>query len=435
MRFCFFSILVLLMGCQNSSKPFKYSPGTILSGNMVLSPDTIIVKSAEIQSQPFLIIEGNNTTIDFQGTYIKTDRPMDQPDLFSGIAISVRAGKNIQIKNLKISGFKTAIHVEGIENFTLKNCDLSYNYRPELAENRHDPSSVKTLVNTESPAVLELKSCKSFLLDAITCSHNFHSIIFEDCEAGKVQGSKIQFNSGNGVRLKNSQSIQFIENEINWNFNGFSYGLLNKPLEYGALKLDTLSIGNIFKRNDLSHSRHFLPMPAPPNISFNSNEFEETDWSHSFSVHPPQKIWVKNDDLDQTEIRQDTNEGIDRFQGPLYMLQHEWGPYDFGAPSIWLRKIEESMWTFLLVGPSGNWKVVDGEGWTAINPKTGTLPATLFAQKISSTQKAWIELEFIGEAGKDLYGLPIRRGQGVKIKFSVPDAKALNQALLDSKFD
>jgi hypothetical protein len=54
------------------------------------------------------------------------------PDEFFGVAILIRSGSNITIKNLKASGYKVALMAKGITNLTIENCDFSYNYRQHL---------------------------------------------------------------------------------------------------------------------------------------------------------------------------------------------------------------------------------------------------------------------------------------------------------------
>ena len=70
-------------------------------------------------------------------------------------------------------------------------------------------------------------------------------------------------------------------------------------------------------------------------------------------------------------------------QGRKYILVDEWGPYNFQYPAIWLRNVENGLFTFVLFGPKGNWKTVGGEGFKSISQKTGTMPATLVAEMLS----------------------------------------------------
>jgi hypothetical protein len=83
-----------------------------------------------------------------------------------------------------------------------------------------------------------------------------------------------------------------------------------------------------------------------------------------------------------------------------------------------LREIQkDSTYVFLLLGPEGNWKAVDGNGFVSINPKSGTFPATLRAKRDASSEDLQIKLEFIGEAVTTQFGETIKRGTVVPFTF------------------
>lgn len=104
-------------------------------------------------------------------------------------------------------------------------------------------------------------------------------------------------------------------------------------------------------------------------------------------------------------------------RGRQYILIDEWGPYDFRRPSIWLRDIRDSLYTFLLLGPQGNWRFNGGEGFSAVNPMTGAFPATVTAVRDSMATELRLDLEFIGEAVTGQFGEKRERGAIVPFHF------------------
>ena len=56
-----------------------------------------------------IIIEGNNITVDFNNSVLKGSNAKKNPDEFFGVAILIKGGKNITIKNLKAKGYKVAL--------------------------------------------------------------------------------------------------------------------------------------------------------------------------------------------------------------------------------------------------------------------------------------------------------------------------------------
>ncbi len=107
----------------------------------------------------------------------------------------------------------------------------------------------------------------------------------------------------------------------------------------------------------------------------------------------------------------------DHPRGRQYILMNEWGPYNFQYPSIWLREINEEEYIFLLMGPKGNWKAVDGSGLSGLNPKTGTFPATFKVRRDQNNPDFSIQFEFIGEAFTDQFGQAVAKGTVVPFAF------------------
>lgn len=104
-------------------------------------------------------------------------------------------------------------------------------------------------------------------------------------------------------------------------------------------------------------------------------------------------------------------------RGRKFILVDEWGPYDFRRPSIWLRDIQDSLYTFLLLGPTGNWRLDSGQGFASLSLKTGSFPATITAVRQPGAEELRLELSFIGEAAVSQFGKSIPRGTQVPFHF------------------
>lgn len=133
------------------------------------------------------------------------------------------------------------------------------------------------------------------------------------------------------------------------------------------------------------------------------------------SVENQFKRNLQNIKIDSSKIQKLAG-GMDAFlpenqlRGRQYILVNEWGPYDFRYPIIWLREINDNKYTFLLLGPQGNWKCIDGKGLKSFGPKTGTFPATIVAEKDAESNEIGLDLEFIGEEVTDQFGQKYKRG-------------------------
>ena len=103
--------------------------------------------------------------------------------------------------------------------------------------------------------------------------------------------------------------------------------------------------------------------------------------------------------------------------GRLSILVGEWGPYDYGYPAAWLRRVEGDTYVFLLDGPAGNWKLSGGMGFSRVNPKTGTFPATVTAQLAPGTGPRQIRWTFIGMPFVGPQGDSIAQGRPYTFSF------------------
>ncbi|MFZ2898385.1 MAG: right-handed parallel beta-helix repeat-containing protein [Saprospiraceae bacterium] len=114
----------------------------------------------------------------------------------------------------------------------------------------------------------------------------------------------------------------------------------------------------------------------------------------------------------------DTRLSADALQGTDYILMGEWGPYNFAYPTVWLRAVDGNRYTFLLLGPPGNWKLDSGEGWASLNQKTGSFPATVVAEKTPGAQVLQLDFTFLGPSFTDEFGRMVKKGTPYKFTYN-----------------
>lgn len=100
-------------------------------------------------------------------------------------------------------------------------------------------------------------------------------------------------------------------------------------------------------------------------------------------------------------------------QGRRQIRMTEWGPYDFKSPLIWNTNpaaVSDTM-QFEVMGPKGNWRIVQQRGLKNISSLSGTIPAAISAIKTNEPgQDIFVELEYTGEAIVTPLGKKISRG-------------------------
>ncbi len=108
-------------------------------------------------------------------------------------------------------------------------------------------------------------------------------------------------------------------------------------------------------------------------------------------------------------------------KGKSFILVNEWGPYDFSYPLIWLREIDGLKYSFLLLGPKGEWSVTKIEGFEPTTPRSGSFPNSIIAVRKPGADYLTLELTYEGEAFTDQFGQQYERGQPVRFTYRERD--------------
>ncbi|HQU58696.1 MAG TPA: NosD domain-containing protein, partial [Saprospiraceae bacterium] len=600
--------LFLLSSCQAPPKEVPLQPGMVITSSTTIQPGEYAFNGADSLGQPVIIIEGNDITVDFNGAKMRGSSDKQWPDEYYGLAVLVRGGKNITLRNLSARGYKVALMAEEVDSLTIENCDFSYNYRQHLKSirEREDLSDWLSYHDNEQGewlrygAAVYLKNCNQALMRGTSVTGGQNGLMLTQCDNGLFYNNTIQFNSGIGIGLYRSSHNRVMHNRLDWNVRGYSHGFYNRGQDSAGILCYEQSSNNTFAYNSATHSGDGFFLwagqssmdsgkggcndniifgndfsHAPTNgieVTFSrnilaNNRLEEchygiwggysfgslitgnsitdctygvaiehgqqnaithnyfgndtigiqlwergnqpADWGYAqskdvssqdyeiqhnyfYQVGTPLKIagttkvainddnqfygfkkllqadqpneqfyLVKNDIYQAGEfgdavqakqmnrIKQPPSEeemahwpaqaaslapvegfrpgplpdGMDAMlpdghpRGRKFILVDEWGPYDFRRPSIWLRDIKDGVYTFLLLGPQGNWSINDGQGFGSINPKTGAFPATVTAKRDSAATELRLELEFIGEAVVSAFGEELPRGTPVHFDF------------------
>lgn len=94
----------------------------------------------------------------------------------------------------------------------------------------------------------------------------------------------------------------------------------------------------------------------------------------------------------------------DHPRGRRYMLVNEWGPYNFEYPAIWLRELKDDLFTFDIMGPQGEWRIIKYEGLEKTSESSGSMPATISLRRKAGSHLAVLQMEFKGKTFVDQWG-------------------------------
>ena len=355
-RTLFFGLLLCLSACQPSEKPL--SAGHRLSPLQSYLPGTYQLSSLSLD-QPALSIQTKELIWDAQGTQLVGATPATRSDQQRGLGLLIEEAELVTIRNLEIMAYEVAILARNVQSLTLENCTIHYQKR-DLND-----------------TLLEIAG-----------------IILENCPKVLIKNCRIAHNQ-NGIRSSGNTDLQLLQDTI---LGNTQWGVVLE--DESSLDMQQCLIRHHFPKDQEEWFSSENPQRGAIRIGAESELIALKE--NLFSQNTPELWWEDQKKSPERKARfANNNESEFGFEGTdntPFLLHGPYGPYEYTYPMIWERERTEERMTFLLLGPKlGNWKSVDGYGWTSINPKTGTFPNTLVAG-IADTTAYELQLEFIGQA-------------------------------------
>src|SRR5215218_1442187 len=253
---CFFTIL------RSYAQEIVIRQGMKLTKSVKIKRATYRLDAKEDFSTPVLIIEGDNITIDFNKAVLKGSNQKQSPDEFFGLALYIKKGKNITIKNLTAKGYKVAVMAKDIDGLKIENCDFSYNYRQRLnsTQEKEDVSDWMSYHQNGKDewlrygAAMYLRGCNNAIVRNCKVTGGQNALMMVECNNGLIYNNDFSFNSGIGLGLYRSGFNQVVYNRINFNVRGYSHGVYNRGQDSAGMLVYEQSSNNLFYKNSVTHS-------------------------------------------------------------------------------------------------------------------------------------------------------------------------------------
>ncbi len=255
---CFVCILSTLY-----ANPIELKAGMLITTSVTVNQHTYNLNGSADLSKPLIVIEGHDIVVDFNKAILQGSNDKTRPDEFYGLSVFIKKGsKNITVKNAVIHGFKIAIMADSIENLTIDDCDLGYNYRQHLQSNREreDISDWMSYHHNEHDewlrygAAIYLRKCNKAMVFNNTVTGGQCALMMTGTEKAEVYDNDFSFNSGIGIGLYRSSDNHIYHNRLDYNVRGFSDGKYKRGQDSAAILVFEQSCHNIFAFNLATHS-------------------------------------------------------------------------------------------------------------------------------------------------------------------------------------
>jgi parallel beta-helix repeat protein len=393
----FLLLLFSFFSCKKNTTNLRLEKGMVITESVTVMPDIYRMNANEGSDESAILIKGENIVVDFQGATLQGSSGEKTFVRSFGTAIKVE-GTNIEIKNLKVKGFLNGLIAKNVDSLKISNSSFNYNFSSYLGFHQWPNESligIATPPQIEIATSVKLDSCNNFIFKNNQVKQNENGLIISNSKNGEISNNEISNNSHAGISFQHCHHNKIMHNYLDWNTSGIS--------------ISKNSSENIVAYNSVTHSKKNL---LEKNILFENDFFPFSTDSISQN-----NIITKVAPLPDG---QKVNSLKYKFRGDQYILRNKWGIYNFEYPAIWLREINDDKYTFAIFGPEGNWKIVNGNGFSQTSRQSGSMPATIVASK-SKNEKSdlslSLQLEFIGVEFTDQFGNVNPRGKTLKFGF------------------
>lgn len=254
-------LLMFTIESQAQKKETTLHKGDIITQSIKVKKGTYFFGGIDSLT-PALIIEGDNIIIDFNGAVIKGSQNIENPNSFSGIGITIKKGKNIIIKNAVVNGFKVGLMANHVDALQITNCDFSYNYRQRLISDRfkEDLSDWQSYHHNDKSewlrfgAGIYLNSCNNAVIANNIITDGQCALMMTECNNGNIYNNNFSFNSGVGIGMYRSNKNNILNNYIDWNVRGYSFGYYYRGQDSGGILVFDDCSDNVFANNSVTHS-------------------------------------------------------------------------------------------------------------------------------------------------------------------------------------
>src|SRR5438045_2778759 len=196
-------LLLVLLLAQVPQGQVELQPGMIITQSVRVAPKTYRLAG------PPIIVRGDNITVDFRGATLQGIDPNADPDQARDTAIVIDGGSNIRIVKANIHGYKIGILARGTRRLTLRDNDLSHNWKPRLFslvehESLADWLSFHHNENDEwlrFGAAIYLEDVNGAELRNNVAAGGMNGLMLVSTNGAMVRDNKFSFNSGLGIGM------------------------------------------------------------------------------------------------------------------------------------------------------------------------------------------------------------------------------------------
>src|SRR5438105_9560219 len=216
---------MLLLVLALTQAPIELQAGMIITQSVRVVPKTYRLAG------PPIIVRADNITVDFRGATLEGIDPQAEPDQARDTALVIDGGSNIRIIKANIHGYKVGILARGTRQLTLRDNDLSDNWKPRLFSLVEHESLADWLSFHHNEKDEWLRFGAAIYLQDVTGAEvrgnvavgGMNGLLLVRSNGVMIRDNDFSFNSGLGVGLYRSSDDTIIHNQLDYNVRGYSH--------------------------------------------------------------------------------------------------------------------------------------------------------------------------------------------------------------------
>jgi nitrous oxidase accessory protein NosD len=257
-----FLLILLFTPLFADAQLTELKPGMKISQSVKVRRAVYALNAKTELATPVIEITGENIVVDFDGATLRGSNDKQMPNEYYGLAVLIKGGKNITIRNLNARGYKVALMARDVEGLTIENCNLSYNYRQRLnsTQEKEDISDWMSYHQNEKDewlrygAAMYLRNCNKAVIKNNIVTGGQCALMLTQCNDGQVLSNNFSFNSAIGIGMYRSSRNNVFNNKLDWNVRGHSEGVYNRGQDSAAILVFEQCNNNSFAYNSATHS-------------------------------------------------------------------------------------------------------------------------------------------------------------------------------------
>jgi len=236
-------------------------PGLVISRSVVVRPGVYRLRPVAPDSV-VIRIRGSGITVDMTGVVLAGADESDAPDQARGIGVLIDGGERITLRHARIRGYRIGILARAVRGLTLRQNDVSYNWKPRLWSGPGHESLVDWLYFHQNEKDEWLRyGAGMFLLDVRggeirdnLARQGMNGLQMVRTEGVRVWNNDFSYLSGLGIGLYRSSRNTIMHNRLDYCVRGYVHGVYRRGQDSAALLLYEQSSHNVVAYNSMTHS-------------------------------------------------------------------------------------------------------------------------------------------------------------------------------------